>query len=94
MVPLGVDTVPPEAISDAVAVHIVVAPLTRFVGLQLRAVVVPRAVMTQVNVVLARAPPLSVAVTVTVELPTVVGVPEMAPVEGLRVRPDGSPVAE
>ncbi len=36
----------------------------------------------------------STTVTVTVEVPAVVGVPEMTPVPALIVRPAGSPVAD
>ncbi len=40
------------------------------------------------------APVVSVAVTVTLEDPAVVGVPEIVPVEELIDRPVGSPLAE
>src|ERR1035438_3886455 len=46
----------------------------------------------QVNEVLPEAPVVSVAVTVTVEVPAVVGVPEIRP-EELMDSPAGSPVA-
>ena len=38
-------------------------------------------------------PPLLVALSVTVELPAAVGVPEITPVEVLTDKPAGSPVA-
>ena len=38
-------------------------------------------------------PPPFVALKVTVEVPATVGVPEMAPVEELSVKPAGKPVA-
>jgi hypothetical protein len=47
-----------------------------------------------VKVVEADSAWLSVAVTVTDELPAVVGVPVMAPVEALMASPEGRPVAE
>ena len=49
--------------------------------------------IVQVNVALPLALVVSVAVTVTVELPRIVGVPLISPVEGLIVRPAGKPVA-
>ena len=48
--------------------------------------------MTIVSVWVA-VPPAFVAVTVTVEVPVAVGVPEMMPVAGSIVRPAGKPVA-
>ena len=54
----------------------------------------PVAVPTvQVNVADPDAPVPSFAVTVTVEDPAVVGVPEISPVEELIDRPAGNPVA-
>ena len=47
----------------------------------------------QVNVVDPVAPVPSVAVTVTVNVPPAVGVPEISPVEELIDRPAGSPAA-
>ena len=38
-------------------------------------------------------PPLLVALSVTVEVPEDVGVPEISPLEALTDRPEGSPVA-
>ena len=49
--------------------------------------------MVQVKVALPLAPVVSVAVTVTVEVAAVVGVPEIRPVVELIDRPAGSPVA-
>ena len=49
--------------------------------------------MVQVKVADPEAPVLSVAVTVTLEVPAVVGVPVISPVEELIDRPAGSPVA-
>jgi hypothetical protein len=49
-------------------------------------------VFVQENVVVPDAPAESVAVTVTVDVPAVVGVPEIRP-EELMDKPDGSPVA-
>ena len=50
--------------------------------------------IVQLNVALTRGPPVaSLAVTVTVKVPAVVGVPEIRPVEELIDRPAGSPVA-
>ncbi len=83
----------PALVSDTVAVHAVVFPARIGLGLHDRVVEVERAATVQVNVVLARAPPLSVAVTVTVELPALDGVPEMAPVELSIETPAGNPVA-
>ena len=54
----------------------------------------PCGLTVQLNVVLAVAPALSCTVALTVEVPAVVGVPEMTPVDVLRDRPAGSPVAE
>ena len=48
----------------------------------------------QVNDADPCAPVVSVAVTVTLEVPAVVGVPEIRPVEELIDSPAGSPVAE
>ena len=45
------------------------------------------------NVVEPDAPVLSLAVTVTQDVPAAVGVPEISPVEELIDRPAGSPVA-
>jgi hypothetical protein len=50
-------------------------------------------VMVQVKVADPKAPVLSVAVTVTVEVAAVVGVPVISPVEELIDRPAGRPVA-
>jgi hypothetical protein len=47
----------------------------------------------QVNVAEPDAPVVSVAVTVTLEVPAVVGVPEISPVEELTDSPAGRPVA-
>ena len=55
---------------------------------------VPRAWTTQVKVALPLAEVPSVTVTVTVELPAVLGVPEINPVPELITRPAGRPVAE
>ena len=49
--------------------------------------------IVQVKVAVPFAPVLSVAVAVTLELPAVVGVPEIRPVEELIDRPAGRPVA-
>ena len=46
------------------------------------------------NVAESLAPEPSVAVTVTDDVPAVVGVPLMTPDEGSMARPSGSPVAE
>jgi nitrate reductase beta subunit len=51
------------------------------------------ALMVQVKVALPLAPVVSVAVTVTLGLPAVVGVPEISPVDELIDRPAGSPLA-
>ena len=51
------------------------------------------ALMVQVNEADPEAPVVSVAVTVTLLLPVVVGVPEIRPVEELIDRPAGRPVA-
>ena len=57
--------------------------------------VLPAAGFTvQLNDAEPAAPVVSVAVTVTVEVPAVVGVPEISPVEELTDSPAGSPVAE
>ena len=50
-------------------------------------------VMVQVKLAVPFAPVVSVAVTVTLELPAAVGVPEIRPVEELIDRPAGRPVA-
>ena len=50
------------------------------------------AVTVQVKLVLPEAPDASLAVTVTVEDPTVLGVPEMIPAEVID-NPDGRPLA-
>src|SRR3954453_18581907 len=49
--------------------------------------------MVKVKDALAVADAASGAVTVTLEVPAVVGVPEMTPLDALRDRPAGSPVA-
>jgi hypothetical protein len=49
--------------------------------------------IVQLNVADPDAPVPSVAVTVTVDVPAVVGVPEISPVEELMDSPAGSPVA-
>ena len=49
-------------------------------------------VMVTVRMALPVPPPL-VALSVTVELPAAVGVPEIRPVAGFTVRPPGNPVA-
>ncbi len=49
--------------------------------------------IVQVKLAEPLAPVVSVAVTVTLEVPAVVGVPEMRPVEELIDRPAGRPVA-
>ena len=51
-------------------------------------------VIVHVNDVEPEAPEPSVAVRVTEEVPAVVGVPEMVPVDGSMVRPAGRPVAD
>ncbi len=48
----------------------------------------------QLKLVLPAAPVPSVAVTVTLEVPVALGVPEIRPVEELIDRPAGRPVAE
>ena len=48
--------------------------------------------MVSVSVALP-VPPAFVALSVTIELPTVVGVPEITPVPGFTVSPPGNPVA-
>jgi hypothetical protein len=53
----------------------------------------PALVTVHVNDVLPDAPVESVALTVTLEVPAVVGVPEMRPLELLIDSPAGSPVA-
>ena len=50
--------------------------------------------MVQVKVADPEAPVRSLTVTVTVEVPAAVGVPEISPVPELMDRPAGSPVAE
>ena len=47
----------------------------------------------QVNEAVPSAPVVSVAVTVTLDVPAVVGVPEISPVEELIDSPAGRPVA-
>src|SRR5215471_7180314 len=54
---------------------------------------VPALFTVQLNVAEPDAPVVSVAVTVTLPLVAVVGVPEISPVEELMDRPAGSPVA-
>src|SRR3981081_4419671 len=54
---------------------------------------VPGLLTVQLNVAEPGAPVVSVAVTVTLLLPAVVGVPEISPVEELMDTPAGSPVA-
>ncbi len=54
----------------------------------------PELFSVQLNEVLPVAPVESVAVTVTEEVPAVVGVPEIRPVEELIDRPAGRPLAE
>jgi hypothetical protein len=49
--------------------------------------------MVQLNAADPAAPVESVAVTVTFDVPAVVGVPEIRPVDELMDRPAGSPVA-
>ena len=49
--------------------------------------------MVQVKVADPLAPVVSVAVTVTLEVPAVVGVPEMRPEDGLMDSPAGRPLA-
>jgi predicted transcriptional regulator len=49
--------------------------------------------MRQLNVADPCAPVVSVAVTVTLNVPVLVGVPEIRPVEELIDNPAGSPVA-
>ncbi len=51
-------------------------------------------VIVHANPVEPEAPDPSVAVRVTDEVPAVVGVPEMVPVDGSMVRPSGRPVAD
>src|SRR5450631_216680 len=53
----------------------------------------PPAVTVQLNEADPEAPVVSLAVTVTLEVPAVVGVPEISPVEELMDRPAGRPVA-
>ena len=56
--------------------------------------VITGAVALTVNVSVALpVPPLFVALNVTVDDPTTVGVPEMSPVPVLTDKPDGKPVA-
>jgi hypothetical protein len=52
------------------------------------------ALIVNVYVRMAVAPVLSVAVTVTVDVPTAVGVPEITPVFGLIDKPAGTPLAD
>ena len=53
----------------------------------------PEVVIVQVKLADPEAPVVSLAVTVTLEVPAVVGVPEIRPVEELMDSPAGSPVA-
>ena len=54
----------------------------------------PPEVMVQVKLAVPVRDAASVTVTVTFEVPLVVGLPEMRPVEELIDRPAGSPVAD
>src|SRR5579862_3047705 len=62
-------------------------------GLVTVTVLAPAAFTVQLNVAEPDAPVVSLAVTVTVEVPAVVGVPEISPDEELTDSPAGSPVA-
>ena len=62
-------------------------------GLVTVTVFAPAGLTVQVNDAVPDGPVESVAVTVTDEVPAVVGVPEIRPVEALIDRPAGSPVA-
>ena len=53
----------------------------------------PGAFTVQVNEALPVAPVVSLAVAVTVDVPAVVGVPEISPVDALMDSPAGRPVA-
>src|SRR5580700_2847305 len=62
-------------------------------GLVTVTVLAPAGFTVQLNVAEPDAPVVSLAVTVTVEVPAVVGVPEISPDEELIDSPAGSPVA-
>jgi hypothetical protein len=76
-----------------VAVQVVAWPTATDVGEQLTLVEVESGFTVQVNDALSYSPVVSFAVTVTLNAPFVVGVPEISPVEELMLTPAGKPDA-
>src|ERR1700722_11975161 len=91
-----VPAVPPMAFCGASpADELVLALATQPVSLSWPVVPPPElaAFTVQLNVAVPPAPVVSLAVTVTDDVPAVVGVPEIRPVEALIESPAGRPVA-
>src|SRR5579862_1995530 len=85
----------PEAESVAWTCRLTAVPTVQDCapGLVTVTVLAPAGFTVQLNVAEPEAPVVSLAVTVTVEVPAVVGVPEISPDEELTDSPAGSPVA-